>query len=90
MYTARPRWYAYDQQATEGIWPQSPVWVGTVRLNNKLNETSIIELIRCIQPDAGGIPVISKPLGVSGPNLLDGLIQYILGQQLVHDPIYKP
>ena len=34
-------------------------------------------------------PVISKPLGVSGPNLLYGLVQYIFCQQLVHDPIHK-
>ncbi len=30
QYSTRHRWGTCDQQAIGGIWPQSPVWAGTV------------------------------------------------------------
>lgn len=34
-------------------------------------------------------PVTCEPLRVAGPNLLNGLVQHILGQQLLHDAVHQ-
>ena len=34
-------------------------------------------------------PVLLKPLGIPRANFLNGLVQHVLGQQLVHDAVYK-